>query len=312
MKKITRITLIGISSLLLLIALPLLGAITFILLKCPKQSIDISMQEHTADIDGLTVYYRTAGDPSNQPVVFLHGWGARKDGRCGIDGVIEALVEQGFYVAAPEHPGLIRSDAPRGLWSYGEYAGALHALLEPLQLKKPIIMGQSFGGGIATEYAAKYGNDIRALVLIDAVTSKRSVAFAQRMKHRWDNLAHELLQSSFTPLFLKKRIIRLYLGVPYEMINEKRIGGGAKMMLIGKYKDLERPLDVDYQDFDFPLILLWGDKDTWNTPIQRAKEIHEEVEESKLIIVPGTHTVLFQRPKEIVGLIVSSLPQPEP
>jgi len=294
-------------TILLLAMVPVLIGGSFILINCPQQEITVPIEDHVDQSTGLLVYYRTAGDPAKQPAVFLHGWGARTDGRCGIDGVIAALVEHGFYVVAPEHPGLNRSDPPRELWSYGEYADALQKLLEPLALKKPIIMGQSFGGGIASSYAERYGSNIRSLVLIDAVVSGRPVNFAMRMKHRWDNFAYNALASPSFPPSLKKRIVRLYLGVTSDMIDEKRVAHGAQMMLIDKHKDLEDPLDVDYRALPFPLILVWGDKDTWNTPMRRAREIHKEVEGSKLIVVPGTHTVLYQRPQEVIDLIVHSL-----
>ena len=235
MRKSIRIVLIGALSFVALLAVSILGVTTFILINCPRQEITVPIEDHVDQSTGLLVYYRTAGDPAKQPVVFLHGWGARTDGRCGIDGVIQALVKEGFFVVAPEHPGLNRSDTPQDLWSYGEYADALHTLLKPLRLHQPIIMGQSFGGGIASAYAERYGNNVRSLILIDAVVSGRPVTFAMRMKHRWDNLAHNVLTSPSLPLSLKKRMVRLYLGVPSDIIDAERVVDGAQMPLIDKH-----------------------------------------------------------------------------
>ena len=70
---------------------------------------------------------------------------------------------------------------------------------------------------------------------------------------------------------------------------------------------LQHKVYVDYQDLPMPLILVWGTKDTYVTPLKRAMQIHQQVENSKLLLVNGGHTVLFQRPAEVVDLIVSSL-----
>ncbi len=81
----------------------------------------------------------------NLPIVFLHGWGARKDsfGRFGVDNVIVELAKY-FYVVAPELPGLIRSQPPKTIWDMGDYVHLLHKLFRTLKLGKFILMGQSW------------------------------------------------------------------------------------------------------------------------------------------------------------------------
>lgn len=306
MKRGIRIALIGISSLLLLIAIPILGVTTFILLKCPRQSIDVPVHDYTVDIDGLTEYYHTAGDPAKQPIVFLHGWGARPGERCSTDHVIAALAGH-FYVVAPEHPGLIRSEAPKELWSYGEFAGALHRLLAFLELKNPIIMGQSFGGGVATAYVARYPSNVKSLILVDSNMTNEPRNTYWKAKQAWNRLSHKLLTSPLVPTPIKKLVINLYFGTPLRFINEETVVEKSFMSLINERLKSDKSLDLDYREIRTPTMLIWGDKDTFVTPLQRAKEIHKEIEGSKLIIVKGGHTVLFQRPKEIVDLIVSAL-----
>ncbi len=290
---------------LLIVSIPL-SVTGFVYIHCPARDVTIQIEDHTVEIDGLTMYYRTAGNPSAAPLVFLHGWGATLGKRCSTDHVIEAL-SQHFYVVAPEHPGLIRSDAPEELWSYEEYAGALRQFLTLLQIKKPIIMGQSFGGGIASAYASSYPTDISSLVLVDSVMTNRPFSFGMRIKHTWDRFMVMVLDSSDAPTILKKLVINLYLGTPFEFISEDTIQKAATMPRIDMNKDLNEPLILDYRKFPIPFLLVWGDTDTWNTPIQRAREIHATVPGSTLIVIPGTHTVLYQRPQEIVGLIVPFL-----
>lgn len=52
---------------------------------------------------------------------------------------------------------------------------------------------------------------------------------------------------------------------------------------------------------------IWGKRDTIVTPLKRAEEIHQEVKDSQLLLVDGGHTVLYQKPNEVVKLIVNSI-----
>ena len=301
-----KIVLITLSILALLVLLPIFMVTGFILAKCPNRDITISIQDHTTDRDGLKIYYRTAGDPTKQSVVFLHGWACRLDGRCGTDAVIAELAKD-FFVIAPEHPGFIRSEAPTELWSYKEYANALHALLIPLKLQKPIVMGQSFGGGIATAYAAQYPENLGGIVLVDAVMTNRPYNWYMRIKHTLDELAVSLMESKMVPTSLKRTMTSLWLGTPFSLLDDQDLQRKAIMWKIDKYKDIEKPLDVDYTKLSAPLILIWGESDTFTTPLARAREIHAQVPASELIVVPGSHTILYQKPDEVVPLITSKL-----
>src|SRR3990167_1732896 len=83
--------------LLFLVSLPILS----LLKNCQYREIDTQISDSTVNIDGQTVYYRTAGSRDKQVLVFLHGWGARLGNKCGTDGVIDALARH-YYVIAPE------------------------------------------------------------------------------------------------------------------------------------------------------------------------------------------------------------------
>lgn len=262
--------------------------------------------DHKTIIDGLTIYYRTAGESSKQPLIFLHGWAAHIDGLLGSDKVISELSKY-FYVIAPEHPGLCRSTPPKEIWGLDDYAHALNKLLKPLNLVKPIIMGQSFGGGVATAYAKLYTEEVGLLFLVDSVTTKRPHNFYQKSKYLWWPFFSFVAKSQWIPLFFKKIWISFSLGVPTRMISASNSKDYSIMGEIPLGKGYY--LNFDYKALRMPPLLVWGDRDTWVTPIERAKEIHREVNNSKLIIVKGSHTILYRKPQMVIGEIIKSLPQ---
>jgi len=266
----------------------------------------MQIKDYKIRVNGLYIYYRIAGTPTNLPIVFLHGWGARKDslfGRLGVENVIVELAKY-FYVVAPELPGLIRSQPPKRVLNMRNYSRLLHDLLKSLALEKFVLMGQSWGGGVAITYASLYHDQIRRLILVDAKLGKRKDDFYLKLGKFWHFVFDKSIKSQWFPFFVKKIMITIYLGTPWKSIN-KNVKQYAIMSEISRYADKE--MKVDYTKLKKPLLLVYGDKDTSVTPIEKAKEIHRKIKNSKLIIVKGGHTVLYHRPEEVVGEIVRNL-----
>jgi pimeloyl-ACP methyl ester carboxylesterase len=59
-------------------------------------------------IDGLSIFYREAGDPSNPKLVLLHGFPSSSH---QYRNLISALADN-FYIVAPDYPGFGNSDLP--------------------------------------------------------------------------------------------------------------------------------------------------------------------------------------------------------
>ena len=172
-------------------------------------------------IKGLNIYYRTAGDPSDPPVILLNGWGARVKGIFGSERVIKEIARRGFFVYSPEHPGLMRSETPKNLWGQNEYREYIEEFIEKLEIKKPIIIGQSFGGAIATAYAAEHSGSVRILFLIDSgLASNRPREHRFKLRFYGAKLAWYLLSNSI-PYFIKKILVNMTLGVPWNYIKKE-------------------------------------------------------------------------------------------
>ena len=97
------------------------------------------------------------------PLVFFHGHLGRS-----WTGFLDALAER-FTVYAPLHPGcdneaeLMQLDALSDLVLYYD------DLFAALAIERPVLVGHSFGGMVAAEYAAYFNANVSKLVLIDAL-----------------------------------------------------------------------------------------------------------------------------------------------
>jgi pimeloyl-ACP methyl ester carboxylesterase len=117
----------------------------------------------TVEVDGLQVGYERAG--RGQPVVLLHGYVG--DGattwRRQLDGPSDE-----FTVVAWDAPGAGWSTDPPERFGLDRYAGCLAAFIQRLELKRPCLIGLSFGGILAFALQRRHAATTGRLILASA------------------------------------------------------------------------------------------------------------------------------------------------
>src|SRR3954452_17070240 len=98
------------------------------------------------------------------PFVLVHGLAS--NARMW-DGVAAALTHLGHDVTTVDLRGHGRSSKPDSGYEVGTVADDLAHLIDALALDRPIVAGQSWGGNVAVELAARHQNSIRGLVCVD-------------------------------------------------------------------------------------------------------------------------------------------------
>lgn len=123
---------------------------------------------HRVEVQGRTARYGVGGDAGGAPVLFLHGWalGSRAYKRA-----VRRLTVRGCRVYAPSMPGFGgTSDLPNEHMTIAGYAAWVDAFLREVGVDEPaLVIGHSFGGGIATRLAHDHPERVRYLVLLNAV-----------------------------------------------------------------------------------------------------------------------------------------------
>lgn len=98
-----------------------------------------------------------------EPVVFIHGLPGTADDFDLVTPTLSSLRTIAF-----DRPGFGYSTG--GYVPFERQLRAIHELLGALHVRKPILVGHSFGGTIALGFAERYPGDVRGLVLVDAPT----------------------------------------------------------------------------------------------------------------------------------------------
>ncbi|MFN0096457.1 MAG: alpha/beta fold hydrolase [Dehalococcoidia bacterium] len=158
--------------------------------------------------DDESLFYDCFGREGNPPVVLLHGftstgrmWGAQ----------IDALVHAGYLAVVPDMRGHGRSSAPEGLDRYGiaRYALDVRELLQSIETEICALVGCSFGGMVALEYAVTFPETLAALVISDASPAYERPDYDDRFRERERGMReNEEVVRKFGAAALGKRLAR--------------------------------------------------------------------------------------------------------
>src|ERR1700742_544024 len=116
------------------------------------------------ELDSGTIHYENTGPADGRPVVFVHGYAM---GASLWEPLSERLAERGLRGIAPTwplgaHPEPMRRDADLRM---AGVAAMIAELLETMQLRDVVLVGNDSGGALAQIVAGTYPERLGALVL---------------------------------------------------------------------------------------------------------------------------------------------------
>ena len=118
---------------------------------------------------GVPLNVVTAGDPSKPPILLVHGIG---QSYVSWENQLRAPVTDEFYVVAFDLRGHGNSGKPWGKAQYAEYrnyAGDVRAVIESTGIRRPFLIGWSYGTLVVSDYLRAYGDSgLRGLALVGA------------------------------------------------------------------------------------------------------------------------------------------------
>ncbi len=112
-----------------------------------------------------TVYGKLAGDPANPLVLGIHGW-SQQNGWQTWEPLMLPLAEAGYCVVSVDMPGWGDSPALDNLPLAGWRAvSVVIDIMDGLQKESAVLLGKSWGGGVAVNAGVAYPDRIKKLVL---------------------------------------------------------------------------------------------------------------------------------------------------
>jgi pimeloyl-ACP methyl ester carboxylesterase len=123
------------------------------------------LDEFFIDLPAGRLFAKAAGQPTDPLVFCLHGW-SQTNGWHTWEPLMEPLGAAGFRVVSVDMPGWGKSMRWSKVPLIGPQAvSAVIAILDALDAKTAVLMGKSWGGGVALDTAMAHPERISKLVL---------------------------------------------------------------------------------------------------------------------------------------------------
>ncbi len=114
-------------------------------------------------VNGINICYKEFGIISNYPVIFIHGFGSKKETYIG---QVDDLSKD-FRAIIFDNRGAGKSDRPEGPYTMDIYIDDTIGLMDYLNIEQAHIVGFSMGGMIAQNLALKFPERVNKMVLIN-------------------------------------------------------------------------------------------------------------------------------------------------
>lgn len=257
-------------------------------------------------VNGLKLYYEIEGDGA--PVLLVPGFAA---GRWIWFKQTEELSRK-FRVIIFDPRGVSDSDKPEGQQTITLLADDIAHLLQTIGIESAHIVGASFGGFVAQEFALKYPAMTRKLVLcctsfggpnhvapapetLEALASTKGLNSEERMR------ANLLL--AFTPEYLQTQVDEVERVVHLRATNEVP----EHIYLSQLQAAMNFNAELRLEEIASPTLVLSGDADII-VPVQNSRNLAAKIPGAKLqIINGGSHTFFIEQAPEVNNILIAFL-----
>ena len=264
-------------------------------------------------VDGVRLHYIVKGE--GPPVVLLHGnVVTAEDFRTS--GLLDLLAKQ-HRVVAFDRPGFGYSDRPHGsAWSARAQANLLRSALDVLDIKRPVVLGHSWGAAVALAMALNHPEDVRGLVLLSGYYYPTLRADVLLSSPPAIPVLGDLLRFSISPLLGKLLQPLLLKGMfaPLPVPVDFTTGPTPNMSLRPGQIRAESQDGVAmipgaiamrhrYQELAMPVVIMAGTKGGV-VNVKQPRRLHAQIAQSMLRLVPGVgHMLHYAVPEEVAEAI---------
>ena len=232
------------------------------------------------NVKNLDVNYIQYGE--GKDILLLHGWGQN----------IEMMKPLGdrfcnnHRITILDLPGFGASEEPKEKWTIQKYNEMLEEFVEKVNIKKPIIIGHSFGGRLAIRYSAEH--PIEKLVLFGSPCIR----------------IQEELPITVRILKSLKQVPGLNNIGEYmkKYIGSRDYKAASPVMRQTLVEVVNEDLSKYAREIEEPTLLIWGENDT-EAPVSDAKELERIMVDAALILLPGTHYAYLENLDRVTSIL---------
>jgi pimeloyl-ACP methyl ester carboxylesterase len=239
------------------------------------------------NVDGQNIYFDVSGDiADNLPVVYIHGAGKthlvwKNQMNISIPGYVQV---------APDLPGHGKSEGS-GFNNIDDYTDFVLKFLKSLQKEKMILAGQSMGGAITINFALKYPEFLKGIILI-------GTGAKLRVK---DEILQEAKEgkSYFEKAYSKKTAKTIIEAAEKDFNETEPLVRYYDFVACNIFNKME-----DISNIDVKTLIICGIDDEL-TPLKYSEYLHRKIRGSILITVPDAgHMVMWENHSKVNSKII--------
>ena len=118
-------------------------------------------------INDVELFVEDLGNKDGEVIVFLNGVMASTNSWYQI---MKPFIELGYRIILHDFKGQLKSDKPKGPYTFEEHARETVEILNKSEINKAHFIGTSYGGEVALNIGFRYPNLVKSLVIIDSVS----------------------------------------------------------------------------------------------------------------------------------------------
>ena len=231
-------------------------------------------------VKNVLVNYIQYGE--GKDILLLHGWGQN----------IEMMKMLGdnfsdrFRITILDFPGFGLSEEPGEAWNIKDYANMLEEFINELGIKKPIIMGHSFGGRVAIRYSADHVVEKIVLFGSPCVREDTELPLSVKILKGIKKLPGMDKIGEFAKNFIGSRDYK----------------AASPIMRQTLVNVVNEDLSKYAKEIDCPTLLIWGENDD-EAPVSDAKILEGIMVDAALIVLPGTHYAYIENLGQVVNIL---------
>lgn len=186
----------------------------------------------------------------------------------------------------------------------------IEALIKELNLSKVSIVGISYGGEVALEFAVKHPNLVDRLVLFN--TTPYTSPWLAEIGYKWNSIGRTrdgktyyqaTIPAIYSPSFYEARLdwMKKREAILFPIFsNPDFLDAMERLTNSAEHYDVRDRLD----QITAPTLIVAADED-YLTPINNQKYLAKHIQGSNLVILPGVgHASMYEKPLVFVSLVL--------
>jgi pimeloyl-ACP methyl ester carboxylesterase len=221
---------------------------------------------------------------------------------------LEPLLARDHRVISVDLLGHGGSEKPEEGYSIGNQADMVASVLEELDVRKALAVGQSLGGPIVTALAERHRPLVRGLVVMDSAPSAEFANLPVTARIARAPVIGPALRRVTLDSVVRNELSKAFaegFDVPDQFVEDLRkmtFSSFRSSVLESRDYSEERTLDDRLTAVGLPLLVVFGEEDRIVKP--KAADEYRDIPDARVVELPGIgHTPQMERPGRTAALI---------